>query len=122
MIVLVVDDAADIRTSTQMLLELSGHVVEVATNGAEAVAAASERPPDVILMDLHMPVMDGFTAARRLRELPQTRSIPIVAVSAYVREKAWCERALAAGMNECLCKPFDHAVLTVMLEGLSRES
>ena len=118
--ILVVDDAEDIRITTKLLLEFEGHAVEVAADGALGVMAASQRPPDLILMDLSMPVMDGFTATRHLRALPQTRLVPIVAVSAYVHDKVWCDRALAAGADECLGKPLEHDRLGAILTRLSR--
>jgi CheY-like chemotaxis protein len=73
-------------------------------------------------MDLAMPVMDGFVASRMLRQLPQTRSVPIVAVSAYVQDKVWCDRARAAGVDECLAKPLDFTRLKVLLSSISSDT
>ena len=113
--ILLVDDESDIRILTSLLLKHRGHVVETASNGAEAVEMATRRPPDAVLLDLNMPVMDGFTAARKMRELASMQSVLIVAVSAYVGEKAWCDRALAAGVDECVPKPMDYNKLESLL-------
>jgi CheY-like chemotaxis protein len=113
--ILVVDDAADTRDTMKMLLEIQGHHVEVASNGKEAVECASDQLPDLVLMDLTMPVMDGLSATRQLRHLPKTETMPIVAVSAYLRDGAWRDRALAAGCNDCLSKPVDFGALDQVL-------
>ena len=113
--ILVVDDEPDIRSTTQMLLEHYGHTVDTAANGAEAVQVAEKAKPDVVLLDLNMPVMDGFTAARKLRESSDAASMLIVAVSAYVRNREWCDRAVAAGADECMSKPLDYQRLEELL-------
>ncbi|MEN3354834.1 MAG: two-component system, cell cycle response regulator DivK [Betaproteobacteria bacterium] len=113
--ILVVDDAPDTRDTMKMLLEIQGHHVEVASNGKEAVECASDQLPDLVLMDLTMPVMDGLSATRQLRHLPKTETMPIVAVSAYLRDGAWRDRALAAGCNDCLSKPVDFGALDQVL-------
>jgi CheY-like chemotaxis protein len=111
----VVDDAPDTRDTMKMLLEIQGHHVEVASNGKEAVECASDQLPDLVLMDLTMPVMDGLSATRQLRHLPKTEAMPIVAVSAYLRDGAWRDKALAAGCNDCLSKPVDFGALDQVL-------
>jgi CheY-like chemotaxis protein len=113
--ILVVDDAADARDTMKMLLEIQGHDVEVASNGREAVEFASDRVPDLVLMDLTMPIMDGLTATRQLRHRPATQTMPIVALSAYLRDGVWRDRALAAGCNDCLSKPVDFGALDQVL-------
>jgi CheY-like chemotaxis protein len=105
--ILVVDDEPDIRTTTQIMLEHYGHSVDTAANGAEALDVAAKRPPNVVLLDLNMPVMDGFTAARRLRSMWNSKTLMIVVVSAYAGNREWCDRALAAGADDCLTKPLD---------------
>src|SRR3982751_823737 len=105
--ILVVDDEPDIRDTTQMLLQHYGHSVETAANGAEALEIAAKRRPNVVLLDLNMPVMDGFAAARKLREMWNSTAVMIVVVSAYAGNREWCDRALAAGADECLPKPLD---------------
>ena len=113
--ILVVDDEPDIRLSTKMLLELHGHVVDTAANGAEAIESAVASAPDVVLLDLVMPVMDGLTAARKLRELGKGTPLLIVAVSAYVSNREWCDRALSAGASACMDKPLDYPRLEALM-------
>ncbi|GEM_PF-659362 len=80
--ILVVDDQADNRIILEMALEHAGHTVLTATNGVEAVARAREHKPDIILMDLRMPEMNGWEATCLLKADPATRSIPIAALTA----------------------------------------
>jgi CheY-like chemotaxis protein len=109
--ILVADDAEDIRVTMQVLLQLRGHTVSTAADGKQAVDIALEERPDAVLMDLQMPVMDGFAATRALRAIPEMRRMPIVAISAYVQDKTWCDLALAAGCSGCVAKPIDIDVL-----------
>jgi CheY-like chemotaxis protein len=118
--ILVVDDDEDIRVTTCMLLEWYGHAVDTAFDGAEALDAAQKSTPQVILLDLNMPRMDGFETARRLRAGPPTDHVLIIAVSGYVGDKEWCDRAIAAGVDECLGKPLDYDKLAEMI-GRGRE-
>ena len=82
MVILVVDDYVEGRQVLKVLLEMEGHTVHEAQNGLEAVDVATRVLPELILLDLNMPVMDGFTAARVLREQASTSTIRIVAISA----------------------------------------
>ena len=118
--ILVVDDAPDTRDTMKMLLEIQGHDVEVASNGKEAVECATDQRPDLVLMDLTMPIMDGLTATRQLRHRPETESTPIVALSAYLRDGVWRDKAFAAGCNECLSKPVDFGALDRVLSRFDR--
>ena len=113
--ILVVDDEPDIRTTMQVLLEMHGQVAQTAANGAEALQVAAELRPDAVLLDLAMPVMYGFTAARKLREIWAAAALLIVAVSAYVANREWCDRARAAGADACLGKPLDYPQLETLL-------
>ena len=111
MVILVTEDVDDNRELMRLLLEYHGHEVDTAADGAQAIEAAAKRLPDIIFMDMRMPVMDGFTATRLLREAPATREVPIIALSAYVHDKGWRERALAAGCDDCVGKPVDYGDL-----------
>ena len=84
-VILVVDDYQGNRELLSMFLRANGYHVVEASNGLEAIAIATSTPPDLIIMDLAMPVMDGFVAARLLREVPKICEIPIVACTAYDR-------------------------------------
>jgi CheY-like chemotaxis protein len=118
-VILLAEDVDDTREMMKLLLELYGHEVDTASNGQEAIRAAVKRVPHVILMDLCMPLMDGLAATRVLRETHETRDVPIVAVSAYVGEGDWCDRAKAAGCNEWIGKPVDFGALNVILGGFA---
>ena len=103
--ILVADDEADNRVTMKMMLELQGHCVELAMNGREAVELASRCAPDVVIMDIAMPVMDGLTATRILRARPETGGVPVVCVSAYLGQREWCTKAYEAGCVACVAKP-----------------
>src|SRR3712207_8036540 len=81
--VMVVEDFEDNRFMMRRLLEMSGYRVVEAVNGQEAVEVAARERPDLILMDLSLPLLDGLAATRRIREQPDLRAVPIVAVSAH---------------------------------------
>ena len=101
-IVLVCDDNADMREIAKMLLRTEGCLVIEAQDGREAVEVARASHPDLILLDLEMPGVDGFDAARELRRIDVTRSTPIVAVTASDGRR---REAIDAGCNDCLTKP-----------------
>lgn len=94
------------RELLAQMLRLNGFEVAVASNGLEAVEKTVDWVPDLILMDLRMPVMDGFEAIRVIRARDSTQMIPIIAVSVWATAKHR-ERALAAGANELIAKPVD---------------
>ena len=116
MIVLVVEDGDDARESLRILLEMLGHTVRTASNGVEAIYTAAVQLPDVVLMDLGMPLMNGFVAAEAMRRNPSMRDCLLVAVSAYLGSQEWRDRALAAGFDECLSKPLDFEALERLLQ------
>lgn len=100
------------------MLEGKGYHVVEAANGREAVAAATREGPDLILMDLNMPVMDGSAATRYLRGQPETSGVLIIAVTAHCADPSWRARALAAGCVRCVGKPVDFK----LLDGLINEA
>ena len=102
-ILLVEDNETNIAALGQYL-EAVGYQVVIARNGYEALDRANENPPDLILMDIQMPMMDGLEATRRLRANPRLASIPIIALTALVMSGDR-ERCLQAGANEYLSKP-----------------
>ena len=117
--VLIVEDSDDIRRLMKMVLEIKGYRVLEAINGRQAVERAPLEKPDLILMDLSMPVLNGWEATRQLRLLDETRETPIVAVSAYCGD-AKHEDALAAGCNACMHKPIDNQKLDEILSRFLR--
>jgi two-component system cell cycle response regulator DivK len=104
--ILVVDDAEDIADLVATLLRMTGCNAITARDGVEAVAAAVEHKPDLILMDIRMPIMDGYEASRRILAIPELSAIPIIAVSAHC-EGDWAKRAKDAGCVRCVPKPVE---------------
>ena len=115
--VLVVEDFEDNRFMMRRLLETSGYHVIEAVNGQEAVEAATRERPDLILMDLSLPMLDGLSATRRIREQDGLSRVPIVAVSAHDTTDFHAD-ALAAGCNEYVTKPIDFDQLESLLKRL----
>jgi CheY-like chemotaxis protein len=114
--VLYVEDAAVIRETIARLLELSGYRVAYAKNGQEGVDMAARWKPDVVLMDLRMPVMDGYQAITEIKSNPDTRHIPVFVVSAWSSKKERTQAHLA-GADEFFVKPPD---LNRLIEAIER--
>ena len=117
-LVLVVEDFEDNRFMMRRLLEMSGYRVVEAVNGNQAVESAASENPDIILMDLSLPQLDGLAATRRIRSREGLRKVPIVAVSAHDSADFHAE-ALAAGCNEYVTKPIDFDQLVQLLDRLT---
>ncbi|MDQ6652571.1 MAG: response regulator [Acidobacteriota bacterium] len=115
--ILVVDDFEDTRFLLRTWLEKKGFRVVEAGNGNQAVTAAENNRPDLIIMDLEMPEMDGLHAARKIRNLANLARVPIVAVSAY-SEELFRDQALAAGCNEYVATPFEPEELEQIIRSL----
>jgi signal transduction histidine kinase/DNA-binding response OmpR family regulator len=113
--ILVVDDNADVAETTTLLLTLSGHQVRAARDGQQALACAAEFAPEVVLLDIGLPQMDGYEVARRLRELPQTRTALLIALTGYGQQGDRA-RGKAAGFDGHLLKPVDPHALGRMIE------
>jgi two-component system, cell cycle response regulator DivK len=104
-LVLVVDDYEDARDMYAEYLEFAGYRVDVARDGAEALdKATGDQQPDIILMDMSLPVLDGWEATRRLKQDERTRDIPVMAVSAHAL-RGNAERAREAGADAFVPKP-----------------
>ena len=113
--ILLVDDLEINRDLATTFLVQAGHIVETAVDGAEALAAVAANDYDVVLMDIQMPVMDGFEATARIRSMPSPkRDVPIVAMTAYAT-RLDVERCAKAGMNAHIAKPIaKHSLLDVV--------
>lgn len=104
-LVLVADDDDDILALVRFRLERSGYDVIEARDGGQAVEAAARHLPDVAILDVMMPRMDGFEVTRRLRAEEATRDLPIILLTARVQEKD-VEQGFAAGATDYMRKPF----------------
>ena len=116
--VLLVEDTEDNRMMMRRLLELSGYQVSEAVNGLEAVNLAERETPSIILMDLSLPIVDGLAATRRIRQLPNLATVPIIAVSAHDTADFHAE-ALAAGCDAYITKPVDYTELEDLISDLT---
>jgi CheY-like chemotaxis protein len=112
--VLIVDDNMDSAASLEMLLRISGQVTLVAHDGPEAIAAAERFRPDVVLLDIGLPGLDGYSTCRRIREQPWGRNIILAAVTGWGDERDR-GRSRDAGFDYHLVKPIDFAVLDAVL-------
>src|SRR3990172_3749861 len=116
-LILVAEDNETTRDLVQTQLTLLGYRVTTAKNGVEAIAKAIAELPDLIVMDIQMPVMDGLDAASQIRKEPRTQVIPILAATAKTMSGDK-ERCLAAGCNDYIAKPFTHRQLQFAIEKL----
>jgi two-component system, cell cycle response regulator DivK len=103
--ILVVEDQEDNRQILRDLLGNAGYELIEAENGEEALAAVARQRPDLILMDIQLPVMDGYEATRRIRTNPDLKSVPIIAVTSYALAGDE-SKALAAGCDGYVSKPY----------------
>lgn len=103
--ILIADDYDDNRELLRLMLEAEGYAVREVRDGRECVEAARAEPPDLVLIDLSMPVMDGWNALRELRADERTRALRCVAVTAFAAQSDQ-QRALAAGFDAYVSKPF----------------
>jgi CheY-like chemotaxis protein len=119
--ILVVDDNADSADSLAMVLGLDGHEVRAVYTGGHAIEQAQRFKPEVMLVDIGLPDLDGYEVARRIRALPALQSVCLVAVTGYGQD-ADKERAFAAGFAEHLVKPIEFPTLDRVLAKLSKTS
>src|SRR5437660_10705171 len=103
--ILVVEDQPDNRQIIRDMLAPADYEITEAENGEEALAAVAKQRPDLILMDIQLPIMDGYEATRRIRANPDLKSIPIIAVTSYALAGDEA-KALAAGCNAYVTKPY----------------
>lgn len=118
--ILYVEDNEDNVYMLSRRLRRNGHEVIVAADGEQGVAMARAEAPALILMDLSLPVLDGWQATRRLKAMAETRDIPVIALSAHVMEGDK-ERALAAGCDDYETKPVDLPRLLAKMAALLPE-
>ena len=115
--ILLVEDSEQIWDFLSRRLERRGHTVLLAHDGEQAVQNAKSAQPDVILLDMNLPVMDGWTAARAIKADPQTQAIPVIALTAHAMAGDR-EKALQAGCDDYHPKPIDFARLLEQIDAL----
>ena len=111
--ILIVEDYEDVRDFMKIVLEDYGYLVIEAADGIEAIDRYKNFHPDLILMDISLPMVDGLTATRAIRNFEKGKSIPIIAVTAF--GKHYLDRAIEAGCNDLIDKPVDFDVLEPVL-------
>ena len=119
--ILVVDDSRDSAESLGMLLELDGHDVRRAYDGFEAVEAAEAFRPEVILLDIGLPKLNGYEAAQKIREQPWGRDVMLVALTGWGQEEDR-KKSRDAGFDRHVVKPLDHTALSELIASLSSVS
>jgi diguanylate cyclase (GGDEF)-like protein len=117
--ILLVDDSATIRAATIQMLEKMGHTVTMAENGELALAAYERERPDLVLMDVTMPVMDGYAAAQQIRTRYPEDWVPIIFLSGADNEQH-LERGIRAGGDDYLIKPASYVVLHAKIHAMQR--
>jgi two-component system, cell cycle response regulator DivK len=117
--ILVVEDQPDNRQIIRDMLAPTDYEITEAENGEEALAAIAKQRPDLILMDIQLPIMDGYTATSRIKSDPKLRSIPIIAVTSYALSGE-DKKARAAGCDDCVPKPFSPRQLLPKIRQSSR--
>ena len=103
--ILVAEDQEDLRAILRDYLTASGYAVIEAVDGRESIAKAASEHPDLVLMDIQLPVLDGYEATRQIKELPGLATVPIIAVSSFAM-KGDEEKARASGCDDYVTKPY----------------
>jgi CheY-like chemotaxis protein len=111
-----VDDNIDVIKSTKMLLELWGHEIQTSMDGLSGIKAAQLFKPEVILLDIGLPGIDGYEVARRLRQLPGTKGVLLIALSGYGQTED-LRKSREAGFDHHLVKPADIDQLEALISG-----
>jgi two-component system, cell cycle response regulator DivK len=115
--ILIVEDNEENRDSLSCLLQRRGFAIVTAADGKHGIAGALSEKPDVVLMDINMPEMDGWEATRQIKAATDTHDLPVIALTAYAMSGDR-ERALAAGCAEYHTKPVDLAKLVAQIEAI----
>ena len=116
--VLLADDEEDIKTIVRFYLESRGYEVLTAYDGLDAITQTQSGKPDIILLDVMMPVMSGFEVARRLKADPGTAHIPIIMLSAASQAES-IKEGLEAGASDYIVKPFEPAKLEELIRSVT---
>ena len=119
--ILIVDDDKEYLEELSEMLTLAGYDVTAISDGASAIKAAQVTVPDIILMDLRMPIMSGFEVADRLKTLTQTCKIPVIAITGYytMKEHVWLMKF--CGIKRCIKKPVNPIDIKAEIESVLKE-
>ncbi|CAG0930864.1 partial Transcriptional regulatory protein CseB, partial [Planctomycetaceae bacterium] len=118
-LILIVDDDAGIRSVLRLLMEREGYQVTEAGTGIEAIAAFEQWHPDVVLMDIRMPIMDGAAACARIQQLPEGDRTPVLMITA-LDDRDSIDRCFEAGATDYITKPVNSAVMRQRVRRLLR--
>jgi two-component system, cell cycle response regulator DivK len=118
--ILYIEDNAENRLLMRRVLMAEGYLVDEAIDGNSGLQKASESPPDLILMDINLPEIDGYEVTARLKQLPNMTGVPIIAVTANVM-KGDREKTLAAGCDGYIQKPIDIDLLPSQIESFLKK-
>jgi DNA-binding response OmpR family regulator len=114
-----VDDEVQNRELLTVMLAAEGYVLQTAASGKEALAIVAQQPPDLVLLDIMMPGMDGYEVAKRIKSNPATKNIPVIMITALADRYSRIG-GLDAGAEDILTKPIDRAELSVRVRNLLR--
>ena len=117
---LYIEDNPENRMLMRRVLVAEGYLMEEAVDGQSGMEKAAERPPDLILMDINLPEIDGYEVTARLKQLPNMQGVPIIAVTANVM-KGDREKTLAAGCDGYIQKPIDIDLLPSQIESFLKK-
>lgn len=112
--ILIVEDNEDARSFMKLLIENYGYQAIEAADGIEALEKFRRQQPDLVLMDVSLPLVDGLTTTRAIREIEGSGEVPIFVVTAF--GKSFQEQAVEAGCNELISKPVDFHILRLLIE------
>jgi CheY-like chemotaxis protein len=115
--ILIADDEEDVKIVIQLILESKGYEIATAFDGLDAIDKARSEKPDLILLDIMMPIIDGFEVCRTLKADPATKHIPIVLISAAAQSESK-RKGMAAGAADYIVKPFEPEHLNRVLDGI----
>ena len=113
--ILVADDEIHITTLLKITLEMHGYTVAVANDGAEALEKVEADLPDLVLLDIKMPQMNGWQVCEKLKSDERTKNIPVIMVSAFAQKEAK-QRSFDLGASEFIAKPFESAFLLEIIQ------
>ncbi|HEX5692486.1 MAG TPA: HD domain-containing phosphohydrolase [Roseiflexaceae bacterium] len=117
--IMIVDDSRDVADALAALLRLSGHTVELFDDGARALAAIAQRPPELVILDVQMPNLDGYAVCAELKRAPATWGIPVIMVTVEGEREARLQ-GIAVGADDYLSKPVDARELELRVTALLR--